>query len=390
MPEYFSVGHDDADSVVDSGLLASSSDETIACLFCGIGDARNLLATLTHISISQLSMPGLSTKRFHFTLVDIHPAVFARDLLIFRLLLDSAREPKTRQRETIVTLSYVYSAHVMPQWTYDRLQVGLSSVCEDLGKEDVMDIFYIPQDARTKIARYVEFWQKPVSAQYGTAKLRELVRAETLQSRAKDAAMLQGSELSSPPGCDYNSPDALGYVQFTAMLPHIDLLKKYEPVLLNHFTAYTKRRSPTTARAVNEYLDAKWQPNVTFVDSDFENKRENKHSAQMDSEPYKVVCDLFANIPATVAGNTTGILNHLCGFFEFISTWTQKIQQQLTVEVVLGEMVDTFERLSCGILRQKQERMGRLNPAVFPNSYDRVHMSNIPFVSHYLRKLQRP
>lgn len=75
------MGHDDADTLLPDTLLSTTSKE-IAWLCCGIGDARNLLATIFYLGISR------SRKASHFTLVDLKPAVFARDLLIFRLDLD--------------------------------------------------------------------------------------------------------------------------------------------------------------------------------------------------------------------------------------------------------------------------------------------------------------
>ncbi len=316
-PEYFSVGHDDAQTLIGPKTI-SASEKDIACLFCGIGDARNLFATLAWVSLDEVRNP--SSRRYHFTIVDIKPAVLARDLLMFRLLFDLSTESAMKKRETLVTLSYIFGAQVMPKWAFDRLQKGLS-VTDDI-------------------------------------------------------------DIKTPPGCEDNGPDALGYKDLTVMLPHTDLLEKHEPRLSKLFTAYARKMSSTAARQkVEEYLDSTWQPNVTLIDMDYENKREVKCSPLVDFRPHEVVRSLFGNIPAAYVGNTHGVLNHFTSFFDFIAFWMSRLQARIVIEVILGEMVDVCERLRHGILRQHQEKLGKLEPSTFPKAYDGIHMSNIPFVT---------
>lgn len=375
------MGHDDAQTLIGPKTISASAND-VACLFCGIGDARNLFATIAWAGLGEVRNP--SSRRYHFTIVDIKPAVLARDLLMFRLLFDLSTESEMKKRETLVTLSYVFGAQVMPKWTFDRLQTGLSVVLADLETDNtnIMGIFYIPHDVRASVCRQIQAWKKIPEPWYSARALRERARQQLLEREMTEAGLTDGIDIKAPPGCEDNGPDALGYKDFTVMLPHTDLLKKHEPRLSKLFTAYARKISSTSARQkVEEYLDSTWQPNVTLIDIDYENKRETKRSPLMDFRPHEVVRHLFGNIPAAFVGNTHGVLNHFISFFDFIAVWMSRLQSRIVIEVILGEMVDVCERLRHGILRQHQEKLGKLEPSTFPKTYDGIHMSNIPFVT---------
>ena len=289
-----------------------------------------------------------------------------------------------KKRETLVTLSYIFGAQVMPKWAFDRLQKGLSAVLADLKTDgaNMMGIFYIPHDVRASVCRHIQAWKKIPEPWYSARTLRERTRQQLLERQMTEAGLTDDIDIKTPPGCEDNGPDALGYKDLTVMLPHTDLLEKHEPRLSKLFTAYARKMSSTAARQkVEEYLDSTWQPNVTLIDMDYENKREVKCSPLVDFRPHEVVRSLFGNIPAAYVGNTHGVLNHFTSFFDFIAFWMSRLQARIVIEVILGEMVDVCERLRHGILRQHQEKLGKLEPSTFPKAYDGIHMSNIPFVT---------
>jgi hypothetical protein len=163
-PEYYSVVHDDAATVIPEDLLATSQPQ-IVCLLGGIGDARDLLATIFLTVLLEMSpQVALGNRRsYHFTLVDLKPAVFARDLLIFRLLFELAitsRQDPAAAEEIEVTLAYLFAAQVMPKWVSNQLQACISVVLEDLRDSTriVLGIFYIPEPARERIIRVLLQW----------------------------------------------------------------------------------------------------------------------------------------------------------------------------------------------------------------------------------------
>jgi hypothetical protein len=240
--------------------------------------------------------------------------VFARDLLIFRLLFELAivsRQGPTAAEEIEVTLSYLFAAQVMPQWVSDQLQACISVVLEDLrdSTRNVLGVFYIPEPVRERIIRVLLQWKQTPESWY---------------------------------------------------------------------TARSLRRTAATRKALGDYFDSVWQPNVTMVDLDWERKRGDGPAPHMGFTPDDVVRDLFVNIPAHLLKRGPGLLDHLRGFFWLISPPLAMMQPRLVVEIVIGEMVDAFERLRYGLLRQDWKAVQKLDPAKFPRVYDSIDMSNIP------------
>ncbi|KJZ68139.1 hypothetical protein HIM_12472 [Hirsutella minnesotensis 3608] len=64
-----------------------------------------------------------------------------------------------------------------------------------------------------------------------------------------------------------------------------------------------------------------------------------------------------------------------------ISTLTLSLQKRLVVELIIGEMADIMERIRYDLLDYRlspSNDSGMLDPTAFPQTFDYVHMSNIP------------
>jgi hypothetical protein len=367
--------------------LLSTSQPDIACLFGGIGDARNLLATIFFTGLLELSpQVALGNRRsYHFTLVDLKPAVFARDLLIFRLLFELAivsRQGPTAAEEIEVTLSYLFAAQVMPQWVSDQLQACISVVLEDLrdSTRNVLGVFYIPEPVRERIIRVLLQWKQTPESWYTARSLRRAVGDYLPEYKRNGAGRTPSDAYASriPPGCDARSPDMLEFEELLVILPPAHLMQKHEPQLWDLISTGAKPRTAATRKALGDYFDSVWQPNVTMVDLDWERKRGDGPAPHMGFTSDDVVRDLFVNIPAHLLKRGPGLLDHLRGFFWLISPPLAMMQPRLVVEIVIGEMVDAFERLRYGLLRQDWKAVQKLDPAKFPRVYDSIDMSNIP------------
>ncbi|KAI0470778.1 hypothetical protein GGR56DRAFT_657542 [Xylariaceae sp. FL0804] len=382
-PEYYSVGHDDADSLFDNEM-PKSKQSRYALLFAGIGDGRNLLATLVFISLLSLQTPSLLSKKFHFTLLDLKPAVFARDLLTFRLLLDATSESEAKSDETLVALSYLYAAQLMPAWAYSRIELAMKDLARELEREDndIMDRFYVDARSRLLINRHLRDWQKEPQGWYSTRAFLDATRWQCLEQKMKSIDTYGTTTASEddgrPPGCKNGSPDVLGFEDLGVMLPHVHLLEKHEGQLLRLFKAYGKSRSSAARQKLDRYLYDNWRPNLTLVDFAYQEKRPGSPSPLLDFTPHKTVADLFAHVPVQVAGDSTrGVLPHLHGFFRFVKDRFPTVRQQSTFDIAIGDMVSYFERAEHGLLKIR-DRLGTLQPSTFPDRYDRIHMSNIP------------
>jgi hypothetical protein len=374
--EYFSVGHGAPETILTQNMFGSSEKE-ISGLFCGVGDGRNLLLTLAFIGAVEKNKA--SGKKFHFTLLDLKPAVFARDLLLLQLLSDVASESKTKSK-TLVALSYMFGAQVMPKWAFDRLQHAIDTVLLHLEREntDVMDMIFIPHPTRSQIRHHLQTWKQKPELWYTAAALRKQGLEHSSRRWTDEGAPPDELNNSMPPGCEDSGPDAQGYRLMGVMMPSTDLIEKHEPRLAKLCAAYSKSRSSAASESITQYLDAEWQPNVTLVDLDYENKREGQRRPLMDFRPHEVVRDLFGYLPLAMTERTQGVFNHFVAFFQFVAQAIAPIRARTTIEIVVGEMADTFERLHHGFLRQQHAMMGKLDPSTFPNKFDAIHMSNIP------------
>lgn len=272
------MGHDTADTLVPPALLSTSSKKH--CVPVLWHWRRRKLARDHHV---------LVTKTSHFTLVDLKTAVFARDLLVFRLLFDADSELKSGKdnEETILTLSYLYGAQAMPKWAFDKLRRCISAVLAELNKtsQNPMCIFYIPDSSRKRIARVIQQWQQPPKPWYTSRALRHAARSQFLEQEFKANGKFDELQEQTPPGCDKNSPDERVYRDLFVMLPQEHMLQKHEPQLFRLYKAYNKSRSPNDRKPIEDYLDANWHPNITLIDLDYETRREDGPEPTVDFTP---------------------------------------------------------------------------------------------------------
>jgi hypothetical protein len=301
---------------------------------------------------------------------------------MFRLLFDAARESDTKSAETLVTLSYLYAAQIMPAWAYSRFQVAIKDLVNELQDyhADIMERFYVDTESRVQICHHLNSWRRKPQGWYSTERFLALTQEQTLSSKMKDIHTYGTApqESGKPPGCEAGSSDVCQFEDIGVILPYIPLLEKYEPKLLKLLMTYGKHRTITHMNKISQYLIDHWRPNVTLIDFDFEEKRQGKHHPLLDFTPHDIVCSLFAHIPREAAGpGVQGVLAHLEGFFGFIKNAIGRIQRKVTFEIVIDNMVNYFECAEYGLL-QSRERLGSLEPSEFPVRYDRIHMSNIP------------
>jgi hypothetical protein len=149
-PEYFIVGHDKSlsafsghftgeqgkllgnaegislekrNKLLHESILQTSNrihmdspQQHYAFLFGGIGDARHLFVSLADMNDF---CPSPTTKRFHFTMVDINSAVIARDLVMFYIFKQLSQFSLEQMQQDIaaievlrnssITLSFLHS-----------------------------------------------------------------------------------------------------------------------------------------------------------------------------------------------------------------------------------------------------------------------------------------
>jgi hypothetical protein len=106
------VGHDSPEPLYDS-TLAETGRKKISLLFGGIRDCRNVHCTFMHILEDRLN-GRLKGQTFHLTLVDIKPAVIARDLVLFLLMDDLSKVIRTNPSKRSLLQARLYYAYLSP------------------------------------------------------------------------------------------------------------------------------------------------------------------------------------------------------------------------------------------------------------------------------------
>ncbi|CAG9987955.1 unnamed protein product [Clonostachys byssicola] len=377
-PEFFSVGHDVGIPFVLTDHMGGEKD--VAVLACGIGDARLLYATIVFAGIV-----APKTKKLHFTLVDVKPIVFARDLVVFHMLAAMQTQEDEKKQETSWAIAYVFAGQVMPPWASDILHESISALITALEdtSSNVMDLFYISEPARNKIIHVLKQWREPPVETYTTAAIRQMIVEQSdAQGEAFAKAEDEPPSPKTPPGCLSTDSDARLFNDIHVTLPSVPLLERHEPELLLLSRAYNESNSPSDRKALDDYINSTWKPNVTVVDFDFELKSEARGT--MSGQPFfnwspcDVALHLFMILPHQLFFSNPGVFEHISAFFRLVSSRLKQLRDQIVIEMVTGEMNDTFERLRYGLLRFGQKAIGNLDPIKFPSRFDKIDMSNIP------------
>ncbi|KAK0442712.1 uncharacterized protein EV420DRAFT_1752253 [Desarmillaria tabescens] len=151
-PEFFKIGHDSPMSIIDNwgasytqdvplslNQLSPSKISQLSFLFAGVGDARHVFGSLIGLGRAFAEIGKNKRKKFraHLTLLDIHPSVLARDLC-FLILLDNLVSGKYDEKEQVeikATLFYSYIGIVMPDYCYQRFQMTVAQLIENLQRD---------------------------------------------------------------------------------------------------------------------------------------------------------------------------------------------------------------------------------------------------------------
>ncbi|CAG9951502.1 unnamed protein product [Clonostachys rosea f. rosea IK726] len=370
-PEYFSVGHDMRGC--GRSRLRHRGREASLCHHHLRGDG------------------GSKSKKFHFTLVDVKPPVFARDLLVFHMLVAMrSQDDYKKKEETSWAIAYVFAGQVMPPWASGILHESISALITTLedSSSNVMDIFYVSGPAREKIIHILKQWREPPVETYTVAAIRRMM---VEQSDAQNKAFAKESEDEPPhpkfpPGCLHTDSDARLFNDIHVVLPSVPLLERHEPELLLVSRAYRESHSPSDRKALDDYINSTWKPNVTVLDFEFELKCEDRGTLSgqpfFNWSPDGVATALFIALPYQIFLSKPGVFEHISAFFRKASSSLEQLGDRIVIEVVTGEMNDTFERLRYGLLRFGQKAIGKPRPEQVPKQIRQDRHEQYPNFQH--------
>jgi hypothetical protein len=308
--EYYCVGHDDPDSLWDS-MLSESGRKKISLLFGGMGDCRNVFSTLTHILNDQVK-GKLKARSFHFALVDIKPAVIARDLVLF-LLLDDLSKARSKESLLLPCLYYTYLSSIIPVRLAAILQARIQRVIDILeDKQPPPAYLDIPHIHRPEVLRVLKQWQHDASARLPVSKMRQ----ETVSQRRSERMKWDLHHSSSMGPMPDVAPEWKLEQQFYEQTGVLTMPKPYDAVygeeIRSAFEASSTRRIERKD-AVVEKVEADWASNVTMIDLDWVDVKRHLDRVDIDvaHDPWQLGAAVRDRMPLELGAR----------LYDFVSTW---------------------------------------------------------------------
>ncbi|KAG6908799.1 hypothetical protein DXG01_003246 [Tephrocybe rancida] len=173
--EFYSIGTDDVISLVDGWEedpdpvnlqnFVKENSNPLAFLFGGAGDGRHVFGTLIGLRRAQkkLKPPQIKAmKTIHLTVLDIHFATVARDLLICWLVntLIENKLDATGYLEVQSALVYIYIGHVMPDYAHSRMMKGVNELISILSSKEIRlpAWLHVDTNAVSPVLRALKYW----------------------------------------------------------------------------------------------------------------------------------------------------------------------------------------------------------------------------------------
>jgi len=309
-------------------------------------------------------------KSVHFTILDLKPAILAKAVLIFELLeehnaIGREEKPDVGQKYLVlVTLAYVYLCQVYPPSVDEKVQSVLARLINRLedGTQAVLKWLYLPSPTRAAVLRVLRQWHGPAGSLHRSKETRNVIRQF---GRSVGMPRFGGSDR-----------DTEFFDQFVIIPPPKQSPMPIDSELQALLDSTPASLDSSARKKVEDHLDRNWKTNVTLIDMDYEAqmneeepKPEEPHSVPiLDFDPCETIDQMF---PTQVS--STGIIDRLSKSFYIISRCLEALvsRSRVTLEVVYGEMTDFMERLRYDCLEDR---------STFPKQFDRIHLSNIPYV----------
>ena len=386
---YYGVGHDDASSLCGEVLMKERALEKpnarVSLFFAGIGDARNLFATLVDIMKQEKRSKACRHLRYHFTLNDVKAPTLARDLLILLLLDELAQMTDYSSgaaREVLATIFFTFIGTIVPAYVFKHLQGIISkALCLLRSESRPLPWLHIYKANLPAVIKTLSSWQKEAFEAYSTAYFIDIVRNGMMPNRGPDSPTSSMFRSKLPKSCQYEQE---GYYRTALLLLPNESLKEHDLDLWKLIQGNEALKLSQRAQGVKEYLQKSWRINVTLLDPEL---LYMPPWQQLVFNPFNLASDLYSLSVVEAPRNPTKLYDYVAPFFVETAKALKSLKNRILMEMIVGDCCDVLEGLRLGLLDHRNS--GPLSKegeqSVLPTSYDRVHLSNIPLVKTIVR-----
>ncbi|KAM3430865.1 hypothetical protein MY4824_007438 [Beauveria thailandica] len=378
--EYYASGHDDAELFQEPlGTDKNGNMLDISLLFAGCGDARNVYAALASIGLREDD----SERNFgnlHITMLDLKDAALAKALILFNMMHLVDEEMMTKgphPTDYFLVMAYVFACQIIPPFVQKKLQSNIQNLIERLeNKREPLSFIHLHACDTEAVLRVLRQWQSPWPAISKPAHVRKVIQDQTPPPGPL------------PPKKGPHDSEKMDYKKFAALFPSQALARQWEPSLADTLAEYKK-----TGRGEKllQQIDVTWAVNNTLIDYDFADYDltiPGGSLPHLEYDPLQTVsaADFASRNRQSGKAEKKNAIDGLADLFRVHTISTMKLhsQKRLTVELIVGEMTDIMERIRYNALEQRRPDPNSsktnkpLDPFKFPQTYDYIHMSNIP------------
>jgi hypothetical protein len=359
-------GHDNAQSLFDADLDTNMPrDKEVSLLFAGISDARNLYATLVLIAESELKAP--SNRTFQITVNDIKAHVIARNLVIW-LLLDELAKNNEQSLEVISAVYFIFSAPIMPTGAYSWLQNTISKAITVLETGTGMPSWVVvPSSDHRAVVQALQSWKDEAPQLYSNLFfVTEILRA------MRSPEPFSMNEFRVPASC---RGEVECYRRTLALRPPSALMHKDEPDLEELFRTFDNKDS-SAASKVQAYIEANWKPNVTMFDVEWE--KVGKYFRDNRPDVWRFPDQLFYASHLPRPEHATGIFDYVGNFFGFTLSALKTLEGRIEVRTSVGDITQVLESFRLDSAESRGPLADEREEDLTGRKFDRIHLSNIP------------
>ncbi|KAI0904140.1 hypothetical protein F4823DRAFT_628872 [Ustulina deusta] len=161
------------------------------------------------------------------------------------------------------------------------------------------------------------------------------------------------------------------FEDFSVILPPREILENTEPALAHLVSEYRNGCSPELRKQIRYHLDVYWSINPTLIDFDWEVNKEEQGPPDLSFDPFSIIEALSkARNMQEMKAKGPDAISFVTSFFSPVLQVLDRFQDEVIIEVVVGDMMDVLERI-------RYDRFQRPGPKS-PKEYHVIHMSNIP------------